>query len=141
MSERPFSRRDFLLSIGVAGAATAALSACGDGRDTPPPATDAPGTVGPGATAPGATTPGTATPADGAGLTAAECSGYAELTEDDHTIRRTLNYVDVSPREGQYCNNCRFLIESAEYNPCLGCQLFAGPVAPRGWCSSWVALT
>jgi hypothetical protein len=132
MSDRPYSRRGFLLSLGVAGAASAALTACGGRTDT------APGTQttqpAPATTAPGA-------PAGSEGVVAAECPGYADLSEEQISVRRTLNYVDQSPQAGQYCYNCRFVIENGEYGNCQGCQLFAGPVAPQGWCSSWAAMT
>lgn len=132
MSDRPYSRRGFLLSLGVAGAAGAALTACGGRTDT------APGTQ--------TTDPSPATTAPGGaagqeGMVAAECPTYDQLSQEQLSVRNTLNYVDESPQSGQYCYNCRFKIESDEYGPCLGCQLFAGPVATDGWCSSWAAET
>jgi hypothetical protein len=130
MSDRNVSRRDFLLRVGVAGAAGTVLAACG-GRSPDRPADQTP--------AAGAPTPGVAGPDDG--IVAAQCPGYNDLSQDQLAVRRTLNYVDVTPQQGQYCNNCRFLVEGPEYGECIGCQLFAGPVAPRGWCSSWAALS
>lgn len=133
MSDRAFSRRDFLATLGVAGAAGAVLTACGGTTDQPAPqsATDRePMPADPGAPR-----------ADGAGdVVASECPGYDNLSQDQRNIRQTLNYQDVSPQSGQYCDNCRFLVEDAALSPCIGCQLFEGPVAPRGWCSSWAAL-
>jgi hypothetical protein len=125
MSDRSFSRRDFLLTIGAAGAASAALAGC---EPAAPPA-DQPPTA--------ETMPPTAEPTNG--VVAAECPGYDQLSDADLSVRRTLNYADVTPEPGQYCHNCRFKIEGDEWGECIGCQLFPGPVAPEGWCSSWAA--
>lgn len=122
MADRSYTRRGFLLTLGAAGAA-AGLAACGGRTDTTP----------------------TTQPADQiegrAGIVAAECPGYDQLTEDDLSVRRTLNYVDQTPVAGQYCYNCRFVIDNGQWGECQGCQLFAGPVAPEGWCSSWASMT
>jgi hypothetical protein len=133
MSNTSFTRRDFLLRLGVAGATGAVLGACNG--DRPPREPDAdlveqPPPVG----SPPDTRPEPR-------LTAAECPGYSELTENELASRRGLQYADVSPEAGQYCHNCEFRIEEERYNPCIGCQLFAGPVAPEGWCAAWAAAT
>jgi hypothetical protein len=133
MSNTPFTRRDFLLSLGVAGATGAILGAC-DG-DRPPRDPEADLVEQP---------PPVGEPLDSppdARLVAAECPGYAELTENELASRRGLQYADVSPEAGQHCHNCEFLTPAEQYNPCVGCQLFAGPVAPEGWCAAWAAAT
>ena len=73
--------------------------------------------------------------------TAAECEGYDALTEADLQSRNALQYVDISSRADQNCANCRLYNQPAGGSPCGGCQLFAGPVSPKGWCSGWVAQT
>lgn len=123
MSDRSVSRRDFLMRLGVAGAAGAVLTSC----RTDDRAATAPGAQGQAAT--------------GDQIVAAECPGYDQISEDQLSVRRTLNYQDVTPQAGQYCHNCRFLVDAPQYDPCIGCQLFEGPVAPEGWCSSWAAMT
>ncbi len=125
MPDRNYTRRDFLLSLGVAGAAGAALSACGNG-DTPP------------ATTPDVPPATEQRPTPTGDIVASECPGYENLSESELAIRNTLNYTDVTPEPGQYCHNCRFIAEG-DYGDCIGCQLFPGPVAPEGWCSSWAA--
>lgn len=75
----------------------------------------------------------------GGDVTAASCEGYDALTEQDLQTRAALNYVDASPNPAQLCTNCRFYNRPEGGSPCGGCQLFAGPVAPSGWCSSWAA--
>lgn len=123
MSDRNFSRRHFLMTIGVAGAIAPVLTGCPDEQPAQPAEPRDP------AAAPGE-----------ADVVAAECPGYDQLTDSDLAVRRTLNYVDQTPRPGEYCNNCRFLIEGDQWGECIGCQLFEGPVAPLGWCSSWAPL-
>ncbi len=71
---------------------------------------------------------------------AAACEGYdATVDEQSRTMRTNLNYADASETEGQYCGNCQLKQDYAADASCLGCQLFAGPVSPGGWCMSWVA--
>ena len=72
---------------------------------------------------------------------ASECAGYDTLTEAQLQTRQALGYVDDSPYPVQLCNNCQFYNQPEGDSPCGGCQLFAGPVAPEGYCNSWVAAT
>ena len=75
---------------------------------------------------------------DGA-IRAASCDGYGALDARALQQRQALGYVDVTPDPAQVCTNCTFYQESAPSAACGGCQLFAGPVAPAGYCASWVA--
>ena len=75
----------------------------------------------------------------GGGVTAASCEGYSALDAAALQQRQSLEYVDNSQVPGQRCDNCRFFNAPEGGSPCGGCQLFAGPVAPAGWCRSWVA--
>lgn len=75
----------------------------------------------------------------GGDVTAASCEGYAALDAAALQQRASLEYVDESATPGQLCSNCRFYNAPAAGADCGGCQLFAGPVAPGGWCKSWVA--
>lgn len=77
----------------------------------------------------------------GGEVTAASCEGYSTLSAQDLQTRAALNYVDSSPNPTQLCTNCRLYSRPEGASPCGGCQLFAGPVAPSGWCSSWAATT
>ena len=77
----------------------------------------------------------------GGDVTAAACEGYDALTPADVQTREALGYVDVTPNAAQRCDNCRLYNAPAGRSPCGGCQLFAGPVAPAGWCRSWAAAT
>jgi hypothetical protein len=113
------SRRHFIGRIAALGAAglggSTLLAACGgDGADTAAPG-DIPYPV----------------------VDASTCQGYDTLDQQALAARQALNYVDVTPEEGQYCGNCRFQQAYEQDASCLGCQLFAGPVSPAGWCSSW----
>lgn len=75
----------------------------------------------------------------GGSVTAASCPGYDALTPQDLQARAALQYVDATPNPAQRCDNCRFYNQPTGGSACGGCQLFAGPVAPGGWCASWVA--
>lgn len=65
------------------------------------------------------------------------CRDTTGLSEQDMTMRRNLNYIDDTERPEERCDNCA-LYKKPENGGCGGCLLFAGPVTPQGWCSSWV---
>ncbi|MEP0548837.1 MAG: high-potential iron-sulfur protein [Rhodothermales bacterium] len=114
------SRRSFLGRLAAVGAVglggSTLLAACGGDE---------------------ATTAGTS---DGARVVeASSCEGYDALDPQALQTRQALGYVDATPREGQNCANCRFYTQPQGGSPCGGCQLFAGPVSPAGWCQSWAA--
>jgi hypothetical protein len=67
------------------------------------------------------------------------CGDTTGLTETDLTMRTNLKYVAVSTEEGKNCLNCKFYLADQHGADCGGCQLFKGPVAPLGNCSSWFA--
>ena len=126
MSDRPTSnnapspsRRHFLGRIAALGAAglggSTLLAACGGGGADTAATGDSPYAV----------------------VEASTCQGYDALDQQALAARQALNYADVTPEEGQYCGNCRFKQDYAQDSNCLGCQLFAGPVSPAGWCQSW----
>lgn len=77
----------------------------------------------------------------GSGVEAASCDGYDALTPQDLQARAALQYVDNTPIPAQRCDNCQFYVPAeGGASPCGGCQLFAGPVAPAGYCVSWVGV-
>lgn len=121
-SASPLSRRSFLgrlAAVGTAGfGASTLLAACG-GDDA---ATEGAG----------------GGPASPPVVDASTCEGYEAIDAGGLQTRRALNYVDATPTEGQYCDNCRFYQEPQGGSDCGGCQLFPGPVSPGGWCQSWV---
>lgn len=113
------SRRDFLqrlASLGTAGVITpVVLSACGGG-----------GEAGEGGEA------GTAE-AD------FSCTDTSGLTEQQIQQRENANYVDETPQEGKYCDNCQLYVQPEAGEQCGGCQVLAGPIHPQGYCDLWVA--
>ncbi len=127
------SRRGFLgraLALGAAGlGAPALLAACGGGEN---------GAAGNGAAQGGSAAGGEAD------VVAAECAGFDQLTDQEMQMRQTLGYVDVTPDPDKLCTNCQFYETTYEGggadSPCGGCLLFAGPVAPDGYCNSWAAM-
>jgi hypothetical protein len=75
----------------------------------------------------------------GGPVRAASCEGYAALDAVALQMRHRLEYVDEAPNLAQQCSTCRFYQPPVGDSPCGGCQLFAGPVAPGGHCTSWIA--
>lgn len=128
------TRRQFLGRLAaftfVGAGATTLLAACGGG--------DAP------ATGDVADTTGTAGGAAPSGdypvVDASTCQGYDALDEQALAMRNALNYQDASPEADKHCGNCQLKQAYEADAQCLGCQLFAGPVSPGGWCQSWVAM-
>lgn len=113
------SRRRFLQRLSVIGVAGAGggvlLSACGGGSEQ-----------------------------EGEAQASAEinpCDDLSDLSDAEQEQRQqmveTLDYVDETPNEEQYCANCALYTEPAEDEECGGCQLFPGPVYPEGYCTSW----
>ena len=68
------------------------------------------------------------------------CGDTTGLTEADLQMRKNLKYVAVSAEEGKNCANCKFYLADQFGEQCGGCQLFKGPVHPKGNCSSWFAM-
>lgn len=67
------------------------------------------------------------------------CDDVSALTEAEVQARTNLNYVDVSPKPGEYCNNCSFWVEGESATSCGGCTVIKGPIAPKGYCITWAA--
>ena len=70
---------------------------------------------------------------------ASQCAGYGALSTAELQQRQALAYVDDSPKLGQVCTTCKLYNQPTADDGCGGCQLFAGPVVPQGWCTAWVA--
>nr|WP_272503974.1 high-potential iron-sulfur protein [Salinibacter ruber] len=120
----PVSRRQFLRSLGLAGAVGASgtlLVACGGGSDGSGSGAD--GTDSESATA------------------SADCSDLSRLSDAQKQRRKqqvnALNYVEASPKPNKNCANCQLYQQEKYGAGCGGCQLFPGPVAGEGYCSSW----
>lgn len=118
MNDRTFlSRRDFLERAAMLGAlslgATTLLAACEQ------PAREA----------------GTPAAAPAAAFTCTDVSG---LTPAQVATRTANDYVDVSPKPEQLCDNCALYTEPAAGAQCGGCTVVAGPIHPKGWCKIWV---
>ncbi len=71
---------------------------------------------------------------------AAECASYDTLTPDELQSRQALAYVDETPQPAKRCDNCRFYRRPTGGSACGGCELFAGPVAPGGYCTAWASM-
>jgi len=76
----------------------------------------------------------------GAPTTASACEGFDALTEADMATRNALAYVDKGTNPAEICSSCRLYNAPAAGSACGGCQLFAGPVLPGGYCTGWAAM-
>lgn len=110
------SRKDFIKQIGflsVAGVATAAVAACGGGK------TEEKKVV--------------------AKKVADPCTDTTGISQAELSKRTTFKYVDVSHDDTKHCIGCALYKAPAEGSTCGGCQLFAGPVTEKGYCTAWAA--
>ena len=105
-------RRSFLKTAFI-GSAVTVLSGCGGGNDTEAPVQQE--------------------------TAALECNDLTGLTESEINARTNLNYVDVTPKPGQVCDNCAFWAEGATATACGTCTVVKGPIAPKGYCITWAA--
>jgi hypothetical protein len=69
------------------------------------------------------------------------CNDPSYYDAQSAQMRKTLQYVEQSEKEGKYCNNCMQYLEKAKNGKgpdgCGGCKLFTGPVNPKGYCLSY----
>ena len=69
------------------------------------------------------------------------CNDPSYYDAQSAQMRKTLQYVEKSEKEGKYCNNCMQYLAKAENGKgpdgCGGCKLFTGPVNPKGYCLSY----
>ena len=114
-SDTHLSRREALARLAVLGVGVSCLPGCGGSSENAPNVgADAPDIVD-----------------------ASTCKGHATLDADAMELRQSLGYVDATVKPTQYCANCRFYRLPEGGDRCGGCQLFAGPVSPAGYCTSW----
>ncbi|MGF1532178.1 MAG: high-potential iron-sulfur protein [Bernardetiaceae bacterium] len=73
----------------------------------------------------------------GSELAANACDDLSGVSELERKKREGMNYVAQSPEKDKNCLNCKFWKAPAEAGSCGGCQLFGGPVHPKGYCTSW----
>lgn len=65
------------------------------------------------------------------------CGDVSGLTQAEKDQRTSLKYADKSP-SADVCSGCALYVPAAAGAACGGCNLLKGPIAPEGWCSSWV---
>jgi len=69
------------------------------------------------------------------------CNDPADYDAQSAQMRKTLQYVEKTEKEGKYCSNCMQYLEKSSNGKgpsgCGGCKLFAGPVNPKGYCLSY----
>ncbi len=72
------------------------------------------------------------------GESALVCADPGKLTSAEQSVRKTLNYVEVSPDPAKVCAGCEFFKAPASGLACGSCEMYGGgPVNPGGHCDSW----
>jgi hypothetical protein len=69
------------------------------------------------------------------GADAEECVSSGDLTEGETSLRRSVEFVEVSPDPATACTLCSFF--TADKTACGHCTILSGPVAPVSHCRSW----
>lgn len=67
-----------------------------------------------------------------------KCPDMPELSENDLTARRVLNYVDKTANDATTCDNCKLYTRPVPGAVCGGCQILQGPIHPKGYCTAWI---
>lgn len=75
----------------------------------------------------------------GGAVDSTACEGYDALTPEQLAMREQFEYVDDSPRMALNCANCSLYVPAEPTASCGACNLFAGPVAPGGYCTGWIS--
>jgi hypothetical protein len=67
------------------------------------------------------------------------CADPHALSDAENRQRRLDNYTEKSPDPRETCSGCGFFTAGVKAAACGKCQLFNGPVNPRGKCDDWTA--
>ncbi len=130
MDTKDISRRHFIQRMSLFGAAgigaSTLLAACGGDQQADTPAETPADTT---AEAPAETPAETAE-----GFTCTDTSG---LTEQELTMRTTLQYVDASPDREKACGLCALYVAAVAGQNCGTCTIIKGPIHPKGTCTSF----
>ena len=66
------------------------------------------------------------------------CADPDSLTSAQASVRRSLNYTELSDDSSRVCAGCDFFKAGASSGTCGSCEIFGGgPVNPAGRCDSW----
>jgi hypothetical protein len=65
------------------------------------------------------------------------CADPKQMDDGQTSMRKSLNYVEMSPDQSKTCSVCGFF--QAGGDGCGTCMIFSGPVSPKGHCDSWSA--
>ena len=68
------------------------------------------------------------------------CGDLSALTDEERDDRQTVEYVPVTADAEKRCDNCQLWIAPENGSPCGGCDILAGPIHPRGYCTAWSAV-
>lgn len=67
------------------------------------------------------------------------CEDLSGLDDSQKKMRETLKYTGKSPYPDKRCDNCNFFTAPEAGKSCGSCSIVAGPINPKGHCTSWVA--
>ena len=116
MDTKDISRRHFIQRMSLFGAAgigaSTLLAACGGGEKPADPPAD----------------PIPETPT----AQAFTCTDTSGLTEQELTMRTTLQYVDASPDREKACGLCALYVAAVAGQDCGTCTVVKGPIHPKG---------
>lgn len=74
----------------------------------------------------------------GGGGSELSCTDTSGLKESQIKTRKSLEYVDKSPKSDKNCENCQLYQPPENEGECGGCQSVPGPIHPKGYCTAWV---
>lgn len=76
----------------------------------------------------------------GAAMAADICLDMAKLSGGERSLRRSLNFKEVSPDPKRSCSGCSFFTTSRAGAACGKCALLSGgPVTEASVCDNWTA--
>ncbi len=134
MSNNEISRKDFLKRISMVGAigigSSALLSACGGGNKEKSASSS---------TESKSMSSDKSDMASNESAAADPCTDLSSLSDSQKKMRETLKYTGKSPYPDKRCDNCNFFTAPESGKSCGSCSIVAGPINPKGHCTSWVA--
>lgn len=65
------------------------------------------------------------------------CADPNSLSMSENSLRKASHYVEEAPDPTKNCTGCGFMKLGETPTACAKCEIFQGPVNPRGHCDSW----
>jgi len=132
MSKNEISRKDFLKRLSMVGAigigSSSLLAACGGGKKEGASQSEMKSSAQSSTAESGAQATAEADP----------CTDISSLSDAQKKMRKSLQYTGHSPYADKRCDNCNFYTPAKDGSSCGSCSVVAGPINPKGHCTSWV---